>query len=88
MALWLAIQAMKFSTSLIKLNGSFLSQRKFRVSVEDEMSTTRVMQAGVLQGSVLSPTLVNMYINNAPRTSHRKHHVFATNTNRLMLFSE
>jgi hypothetical protein len=59
---------MKYSTSLIKLIGSFLSQRKFVVSVEGEMSTQRVMQAGVPQGSVLSPTLFNMYINDAFQT--------------------
>jgi retron-type reverse transcriptase len=58
---------LEFSTSLIKLIGSFLSQRKFRVSVEGEMSTPRVMQAGVPQGSVLSPTLFNLYINDAPQ---------------------
>jgi hypothetical protein len=51
------LSKLQFSTSLIKLIGSFLSQRKFRVSVEGEMSTPRYMQAGVPQGSVLSPTL-------------------------------
>jgi hypothetical protein len=54
---------LQFSTSLIKLIGSFLSQRKFRVTVEGEMSTPRYMQAGVPQGSVLSPTLYNLYTN-------------------------
>jgi hypothetical protein len=39
------LSKLKFSTSLIKLIGSLLSQRKFRVSVECEMSTPRVMQA-------------------------------------------
>jgi hypothetical protein len=33
------------------------------VSVEGEMSTPRIMKAGVPQDSVLSPTLFNMYIN-------------------------
>jgi hypothetical protein len=39
----------EFSTSLIKLIGSFLSQRKFSVSVEGEMFTPREMQTGVPQ---------------------------------------
>jgi hypothetical protein len=67
------LSKLEFSTSLIELIGSFLSQRNFRVSVEGEMSTSRVMQAGVPQGSVLYPTLFNMYeyINDAP-----KHMVF------------
>jgi hypothetical protein len=47
---------LKFSISLIKL-----SQRKFRVSVESEVSTPRDTQAEVPQGSVLSPTLYNTY---------------------------
>jgi hypothetical protein len=54
---------LQFSTSIIKLISSFLSQRKFRVSVEGELSTPRYMQAGVPQGSVVSPTLYNLYIN-------------------------
>jgi hypothetical protein len=60
------LSKLEFLTRLIKLIGSFLSQRKFRVSVEGEMSTPRVMQAGVPQGSLLSPTLFNMYINDTP----------------------
>jgi hypothetical protein len=56
------------STSLIKLISSFLSERKFTVSVEGEMSMPREMQAGVPQGSVLSPTLYNLFINNTPQT--------------------
>jgi hypothetical protein len=59
---------LEFSINLIKLLGSFLSQRKFRVSVKGEMSTPRVIKAGVPQGSVLSPTLFKIYINDAPQT--------------------
>jgi hypothetical protein len=58
---------LQFSTSFIKLIGSFLSQKKFRVSVEGEMSTPRSMQAGVPQGYVLSPTLYNFY-SDTPQT--------------------
>jgi hypothetical protein len=49
------------------LISSFLSQRKFRVSVEGEMSASREMQAGVPQGSVLSPAMYNIYINDTPK---------------------
>jgi hypothetical protein len=62
------LSKLEYSTSLIKLIGSFLSQRKFRVSLEGKISTPREMQAGVTQGSVLSPTLFNVYINDAPET--------------------
>jgi hypothetical protein len=56
------LSKLQFSTSLIKLISSFLSQRKFRVP-EGEISTPRYMQAGVPQGSVPSPTLYNLYTN-------------------------
>jgi hypothetical protein len=65
---------------LIKLIGSLLSQRKFKVSVEGEISTPRVMKAGMPQGSVLSPTLFNMYINDAPQTHGVHLTLFADDT--------
>jgi retron-type reverse transcriptase len=61
------LSTLEFSNSLIKLISSFLSQRKF-VSVEGKMSTPREMRAGVPQGSVLSPTLYNMYIKDILQT--------------------
>jgi hypothetical protein len=64
------LSKLQFSTSLIKLISSFLSERKFRDSVEGEMSTPREMQAGVPQGSVISPTLYNLYINDNPPPPH------------------
>jgi hypothetical protein len=71
---------LNFSTNLIKLISSFLSQRKFRVSVEDEMSTPRYMQSGVPQGSVLSPTLHKLYINDTTQTSSENLTLFADDT--------
>jgi hypothetical protein len=56
----------EYSTSLIKFISSYLSQRKCSVPVEGKMSMLREMRAGVPQGSVLSPTLYNMYINDVP----------------------
>jgi retron-type reverse transcriptase len=74
------LSKLQFSTSLIKLTGSFLSQRKFRVSVEGEMSTPRYMQAGVPQGSVLSPILYNLFINDTPQTPGVNLALFADDT--------
>jgi hypothetical protein len=63
------LSTLQFLTSLIKLIGSFLSQRKFRVLVEGEIFTPRDIQAGVPQDSVLlSPTLYSIYINDTPQT--------------------
>jgi hypothetical protein len=60
------LSKLEFSASLFKLIGSYLSQRNFRVSVEGEIPTPREMQAGVPQGSILSPPVFNMYKKDAP----------------------
>jgi hypothetical protein len=59
---------LEFSTTLIKLISAILSQREVSVSVDGEISASRKTQAGVPQCSVLSPTLYNMYINDALQT--------------------
>jgi hypothetical protein len=43
------LSELKFSTSLIKLIASFLSNKKFKVSVEGELSSPRKIAAGVPQ---------------------------------------
>jgi hypothetical protein len=62
------VSKMEFSSNLIKLIRSSVSERKFGVSMEGEMSTPRDIKAGVLQGSILSPTLYNLHINDIPQT--------------------
>jgi hypothetical protein len=56
------------TTNVIKPICSFRKERKFRVSVQGEMST---------QGSVPSPTLYNLYINNTPETHGVRPALFA-----------
>jgi retron-type reverse transcriptase len=74
------LSEINFTTRIIKLISSVLPQRKFRVSVEGEMSTSRCMQAGVPQGSVLSPTLYNLYINDIPQIIGANLSLFADDT--------
>jgi hypothetical protein len=62
------LSELKFLISLIKLISSFLYQRKLRVFVEGEMSEPRDIEAGVLQVSILSPTLYSIYENDMLQT--------------------
>jgi hypothetical protein len=59
------LSELDFSTSLIKLIASFLTDRNFKVFVEGEFSTPREIATGVPQGSVLVPVLYSLYINDA-----------------------
>jgi hypothetical protein len=71
---------LNFPARTVKLIRSFLFNRKFYVSVEGELSTPSEIQAGVPQGSVLSPMLYNLYINDAPQTAGTQLALFADDT--------
>lgn len=51
---------------IVKLIKSFLEDRMFSVSVNGTLSTPKHILAGVPQGSVLSPTLYNLFIADMP----------------------
>jgi hypothetical protein len=76
------LSKLEFSARIIKLISSFLSNRKFRVSVEGKMYTPREIHAGVPIGSVLSPTLysIYIYINDAPQSPGVNLALFADDT--------
>jgi hypothetical protein len=74
------LSKLQFPTNLVKLINSYLTNRKFKVSVEGELSTPREIRAGVSQGSVLAPTLYSLYINDTPRTPGVHLALFADDT--------
>ncbi|CAI6364669.1 unnamed protein product [Macrosiphum euphorbiae] len=67
-------------TSLIKIIKSFLSNRNFQIQISDLKSTLRTIEAGVPQGSCLSPLLYTLYINDLPSSPHVTTSLFADDT--------
>jgi retron-type reverse transcriptase len=54
------------SLPLTQLISSFLRSRKFRIKHQTCRSTPRSIEAGVPQGSILAPTLFNIYVADMP----------------------
>jgi hypothetical protein len=74
------LSELEFSTSLIKLIVSLLTNRKFKFLVEGEFSTPRETEVRVPQGSVLAPVLYSLYINDAPAAPGTQLALFAHDT--------
>ena len=51
---------------LLNIIKDFLTDRKFRVSVEGSFSTSKDILSGIPQGSVLGPLLFLIYVNDLP----------------------
>lgn len=74
------MKMMEIPSGIIKIINSFLQDRTFRVKIEDKLSTSRPVAAGVPQGSVLAPTLYLIFTNDIPTTTTAKISLFADDT--------
>lgn len=69
-----------FSNWLIRIIISFLQDRKFEVHIGNKASTRRGILFGVPQGSVLSPSLYNIFVHDIPPPIKSKISQYADDT--------
>ncbi|GFX41720.1 RNA-directed DNA polymerase from mobile element jockey [Trichonephila clavipes] len=70
----------KIPPPLVFLLHSYNSNRSYQVRVKDTLSTTKFINCGVAQGSLLGPLLFNLYINDIPEYSLTKLNMYADDT--------
>lgn len=68
------------SPQLVNTIKSFLANRSFHVRIGDHISKQKVIKAGVLQGSYLSPQLFTIFINDMPHYPKTNIALFADDT--------
>ena len=61
------MECIGFKESVIKWFQSYLSNRKFFVTLTNIFSDTGLINCGALQGSILGPLLFLIYINDLPQ---------------------
>jgi hypothetical protein len=61
------MQKMGLPEYFIDWTEEFLFQRRFFVQIEDQNSEITLIKAGVPQGSVISPILFSIFINDIPK---------------------
>ncbi|GFX37821.1 RNA-directed DNA polymerase from mobile element jockey [Trichonephila clavipes] len=69
-----------FPPLMIKLISSYLSERNFSVRINDTYSSHRPTEAGVAQGTLISPLLFNIYVNDIPKHDNSILCMFADDT--------
>lgn len=71
---------LNFPNFILKLIKSFCSNRSFRVSIGNSLSSPKLIPAGVPQGSVLSPFLYSIYTSDIKKPRNANIALFADDT--------
>lgn len=80
-ALLLKLHRQKFPMTLLKIINDYLTDRQFKVRVNNHYSDTKQVQAGVPQGSKIGPVLYNLYTADLPQTTNIKDtYIYADDT--------
>lgn len=82
------MRTLGFNDNLLKMTSSFLANRSFVVRLNEFCSQRMDMPRGVPQGSVLSPTLFNIYVHDLPRHEQIKTLQFADDTSFYLTYND